>query len=57
MTPINKRQSARFYLYKKQNIAKHLYLYKNPDTLQKARQFSICFYSQKSKQFTLRDVS
>ena len=38
MTPISKRQRARFYIYKKEKRGlKHLYVYKNQDTFQKAR--------------------
>ena len=34
MTPISKRQRARFYINKKQKKCEtFLYLYKNPDTL------------------------
>ena len=44
MTPITKRQRALFYIYKGKKIAKRLYIYKNPDTLQKVRQFALRFY-------------
>ena len=46
MTNSSKRQRARFYIYKKKNIAKRLYISKNSDTLQKSRQFALRFYSQ-----------
>ena len=48
MTPISKRQRAHLYIYnhrKKRNI--YIYIYKNPDTLQKARKFALRIYSQK----------
>ena len=32
-------------------------IYRKSDTLQKARQFALRFYSQKSRHFTLRDFS
>ena len=49
MTPISKRQRARFYIYKKEKRGlKHLYVYKNQDTFQKARQFVSHFIYKKS---------
>ena len=43
MTPISERQRARFYIYKKQKNYK-TFIYKNPDTLQKERQFALRIY-------------
>ena len=55
MTPISERQCARFYMYKKAKKCETIInIYKKSDTLQKARQFSLRFYSQKSRHFTLR---
>ena len=58
MTAISERQRARFYIHKKQKKSrKVLYIYKKPDTFQKARQFPLRFYIQKGINFTLRDFS
>ena len=46
MTGINKGQRACFYWCKKQNNGE-TFLYKNPDTLQKARQFLLQFINKK----------
>ena len=46
MTPITERQRARFYIYKKQKKAKHLYI-------QKAWKFPFRFYIQNARHFTL----
>ena len=47
MTPTNKIQRARFYIYKMQkNCETLMYIQKKPDTFQKARQFALRFYSQ-----------
>ena len=44
MTPISKRQRARCYLYKKQEIRNvYIYIYKNPDTLQKSKTIFVTF--------------
>ena len=40
---------------KKANKLWNAFVYKNPDTLQKARQFLLRFYIQKARHFTLRD--
>ena len=45
------------YIQKPKKIAKRLYIYKNPDTFKKLRQFALRFYSQKSRHFTLRNFS
>ena len=45
-TAFSKRQRARFNIYKKQKITKRLYIYKNPYTLKKARQFPLRLYIQ-----------
>ena len=45
-------------LYKKRGGGvKLIYLYKKPDTSQKARQFAYRFYSQKARHFTSRNFS
>ena len=54
MTAIIKRQHSRFCIHKKQNKFPNVFIYKNPDIFQKARQFSLRFYIQK-KRYTLRD--
>ena len=41
------------YIQKEKEISKR-FIFKNPDTLQKARQLALRFYSQKSRHFTLR---
>ena len=44
MTPVRKRQRARFYLQKsKKSETLYIYIDKKPDTLQKARQFAVHF--------------
>ena len=43
MTVIRKRQRARLYIYKKGQM-RNVFIYKNPDTLQKARQFTLRCY-------------
>ena len=47
MTTISKIQCARFNIYEKQK-KQNVYMYKNPDTSQKARQFVLHFYIQKA---------
>ena len=54
MTPIRKRQRARFYINKKQNKLRngYIYIFKKEDTFQKARQlFELRFYTQFSWNF------
>ena len=56
MTPISKKQRARFYIYKTQKMRNvFIFLQKKPDTFQKARQFPVRFYSQKVVHLTLRN--
>ena len=56
MTSISKRRRARFYINKnRKNRKVYIYIYKKPDTLQKARQFALRLYSQKAGNFKLRD--
>ena len=43
MTAISKRQCARFYIYTKSKKIAKRFIFKNPDTLQKARQFPLRF--------------
>ena len=58
MTPISERQRACFYIYKKQKKCEtFIYIYKKPDTFQKAGKFPVCFYPQKDRHFNLRDFS
>ena len=58
MTPIIETQRASFYIYKNiKNYKTFIYIYKNPDTFQKARQFALRFNSQKAGHFMLRDFS
>ena len=40
--------AKRFYLYKKQKKLRNVFIYKKPDTFQKARQFPLRFYTQKA---------
>ena len=54
MNAIIERQSARFYIQKAKKLLK-VFVYKNPDTFQKGRQFPLRFYTQKAIHFTLRD--
>ena len=56
MTPISEIQCARFLLTRiKQKNDTFIYINKKTDTLQKARQFALHFYSQKSRHLKLRD--
>ena len=46
------------YMEKSKNKCEtFIYMCKKPDTLQKARQYALHFYSQKSRHFTLRNFS
>ena len=56
ITAISKIQRAHFYMYRKQKNAKR-FIYKKPDTLKKARQFSVRFYIYKVRNFALRSFS
>ena len=55
MTAIIERQRARFYIHKKQNKFRTVFVYKKPDTFQKTRQFPLRFLIQKGIHLTLRD--
>ena len=56
MIPISKRKRACLYIYKKQNKCEaFIFIYKNPDTFQKATKFMSRFYSQKFRHFILRN--
>ena len=57
MIPISERQCASLYIQKAKKCETFIYIYKNSDTLQKARQFALHFYWQKSRHFTLRNFS
>ena len=52
ITAIRERQHARFYIYKEKKL-RNVFIYKNPDTLQKSRQFLLRSFIQKTRQFTL----
>ena len=54
MTAIGERQRARLYPQKAKKMP-NIFIYKNPDTFQKARQFPLRFYMQEAIHFTLRD--
>ena len=54
MTDILERQRARLYTQKAKN-SKTFFIYKKPDTFQKARRFPLRFYIQKAIHLTLRD--
>ena len=57
MTVISERQCAHFFIYKNQKQLCNVFIYKKPDTFQKARQVPLGFFKQQSKQFTLHHVS
>ena len=54
MNAITERQRANFYIYKKQNIMRNVFIYKNADTSQKARHFPFFLNIQKARHFKLR---
>ena len=54
ITAITERQRARLYTQKAKKLWK-IFIYKKPDTFQKARQFPLRFYIQKAIDLTLRD--
>ena len=56
MTASIEKRRARF-IHKKQRKLWNIFMYKNPETFQKARQFPFRFYIQKAIHFTLRDFS
>ena len=56
MTAIIEKQRARLYTQKSKQF-RNVFIYKKPDTLQKARQFSLRFYIQKAIHLTLLDTS
>ena len=56
ITAISERKRPHFYIYKEQKNAKR-FIYKKHDTLQKVRQFTLSFYKQKARNFTLRNFS
>ena len=53
MTTIIERQRAR--IYTKSKKLRNIFIYKKPDTFQKARQFPLRFYIQKTLHLTLLD--
>ena len=55
MTAIIERQRTRCYIHKKQNKQPNVFIYKNPHTFQKDREFPFRFYMQKAIHFTLRN--
>ena len=54
MTAIIERQRARLYTQKAKKL-QNIFIYKKPDTFQKAKQFPFRFYKQKAIHLTLRD--
>ena len=54
MTAITERQRACLYTQKAKKL-RNIFIYKKPDTFQKARQFPLRFYIQKAIHLTLRD--
>ena len=46
---------TRTFTYTKSQKTAKRFIYKKPDTFQKARQFPLCFYVQKAIHLTLRD--
>ena len=54
MTAIIERQRARFYTHKSKKL-RNVFIYKKSYLFQKARQFPLRFYIQKTKYFTLQD--
>ena len=57
MTTVSKRQRAHLYIYKNKVKKRNPLIYKNLDTLQKARQFALRSYSQTAGHLALRDFS
>ena len=51
----HRKTTPTFIYTKKQNKLRNVFIYKKPDTFQKARQFPLRFYIQKSIHLTLRD--
>ena len=49
------KHNAHVYIHKKQKNYETFFIYKDPDTFQKARQFTLRFYIQKSIHLTLWD--
>ena len=54
MTAIIERQGARLYTQKAKKLP-NVFIYKKPDTFQKARQFPLRFFIQKAIHFALWD--
>ena len=54
MTAIFEKRRARLYTQKAKKL-RNIFIYKKPDTFQKARQFPLRFYIQKAIHLTLRD--
>ena len=51
------KHNVHLIIYRISKKLRFFFIYKNQDTLQKARQFSLCFYIYKSGNFKLRDFS
>ena len=49
------KDNAHAYIHKKQKKMRNVYIFKNSDTFQKARQFPLRFYIRKAIHLTLRD--
>ena len=54
MTAIIERQRSRLYTQKVKKL-RNVFIYKKPDTFQKATEFPLHFYIQKAIHLTLRD--
>ena len=57
MTAISRIQCASYYISNKPKNLQNVFIYKNPETLQEARQFPLRFYTQKVGHFTLDNFS
>ena len=57
MNAIIERQRARFYIRKSKKKLPNVFIRKDPDTFQKARQLPSRFYMQKAIHFPLRNFS
>ena len=54
MDTIGEKQHSYLFMYPKIKKMQNVFIYKNPDTLQKERQFALFFYIQKPRHFMLR---
>ena len=51
------KTTRRFLYTQKEKKLRNVFIYKKPDTFQKARQLPLCFNIEKAIHFTLRDFS